>query len=223
MPLAGTTIKLAPDADKLEIRVSGPNVTPGYFKAPQLTAAAFDDEGFYRSGDAVKLVDEHEPNQGLLFDGRIAEDFKLLTGTWVTVGPLRTRLLGAARVLTDAVICGHDKEYVAALAWVNQAEARKLLRHRRRRRARRSTAAPAPGADARHARCDGRVGWRASSACCFWREPPSLDAGEITDKGYLNQRRAWRCRAADVARLYAAEPDPDVITPADDGERQPRP
>ena len=125
VPYPGTTIKLAPVAGKLEIRVSGPNVTPGYYRHPELTAATFDEEGFYRSGDAGRLVDEHDPNQGVLFDGRIAENFKLMTGTWVTAGTLRPRLLSSARVLSDAVICGHDREYVAALAWVNQAEARK--------------------------------------------------------------------------------------------------
>lgn len=222
VPLAGTTIKLAPEADKLEIRVSGPNVTPGYFKAPQLGVSAFDDEGFYRSGDAVKLVDEHEPNKGLVFDGRIAEDFKLLTGTWVAVGPLRIRLLGEARVLTDAVICGHDKPYVAALAWVNQAEARKLC----------GTDDDVELDDSRlrqHlAQTLARLGATAGSAARVERllllaRPPSLDAGEITDKGYLNQQTCLRCRAADVSRLYAAEPDQDVIEPADDGERQPRP
>ncbi len=127
VPYPGVTIKLAPVQDKLEIRVKGPNVTPGYFRDPELTAARFDEEGFYRSGDAVKLIDEHDPNQGMVFDGRIAENFKLATGTWVAAGTLRTRLLSAAGVLSDAVICGHDADYVAALAWVNQAEARKLV------------------------------------------------------------------------------------------------
>ena len=126
-PIPGVAIKLTPEGEKLEIRVAGPNVTPGYYRAPELTAAAFDEEGFYRSGDAGRLVDEDEPNQGVLFDGRVAENFKLMTGTWVTAGTLRLALLSAARVLGDAVICGHDREYVAALAWVNQAEARKLL------------------------------------------------------------------------------------------------
>jgi feruloyl-CoA synthase len=213
VPLPGTTIKLAPEGDKLEIRVSGPNVTPGYFGSPDLTAAAFDDEGFYRSGDAVVLVDPDDPNRGLLFDGRIAEDFKLLTGTWVTVGPLRTRLLGAARVLTDAVICGQDKEYVAALAWVNQAEARALcgadgdvdLADQRLRRHLAETLATLGGA----AGSAGRV-----ERLLLLAQPPSLDAGEITDKGYLNQRQCLNRRAADVARLYAPEPDGDVITPA---------
>ena len=213
VPLAGTAIKLAPVADKLEIRVSGPNVTPGYYRAAEQTAAAFDDEGFYRSGDAVVLVDEQDPDQGLLFDGRIAEDFKLLTGTWVTVGPLRTRLLGAARVLTDAVICGQDQEYVAALAWVNQGEARAVceadgdveLSDSRLRRHLAQTLATLGGA----AGSAGRV-----ERLLLLTEPPSLDAGEITDKGYLNQRRCLECRAAEVARLYAPEPDPDVISPA---------
>ena len=127
VPIPGVSIKLAPEDERLEIRVAGPNVTPGYYRAPELTAATFDEEGYYRSGDAGRLVDEDDPNQGVLFDGRVAENFKLMTGTWVTAGTLRLALLSAARVLSDAVICGHDREYVAALAWINQAEARKLL------------------------------------------------------------------------------------------------
>lgn len=213
VPLASTTIKLAPEADKLEIRVKGPNVTPGYFKRPELAAEAFDDEGFYCSGDAVKLVDPRDPNKGLLFDGRIAEDFKLLTGTWVTVGPLRTRLLSVAGVLTDAVICGHDQPYVGALAWVNQAEAAKIC-----------------GGDGSVALDDPRLRTHLASALAelaagegsslrverllLLTEPPSLDAGEITDKGYLNQRACLRCRADEVARLYRERPDPATITPA---------
>ncbi|MBV8999411.1 MAG: AMP-binding protein, partial [Solirubrobacterales bacterium] len=124
VPIPGCTIKLAPVLDRLEIRVSGPNVTPGYFRQPELTAEAFDEEGFYRSGDAGILLDPEDPNRGVAFDGRIAENFKLMTGTWVAAGSLRTRLLSAAGVLSDAVICGHDAEYAAALAWVNPAEAR---------------------------------------------------------------------------------------------------
>jgi feruloyl-CoA synthase len=215
VPLAANAIKLAPEADKLEIRVRGPNVTPGYFKRPELTATAFDDEGFYRSGDAVRLVDEHAPNRGLRFDGRISEDFKLLTGTWVTVGPLRTRLLSTARVLTDAVICGHDETYVSALAWVNQAEADTvcgagsevaLADPRLRRHLAHALAALNDGAGSA-----SRV-----ERLLLLAQPPSLDAGEITDKGYINQRRCLELRAADVARLYEREPDEDVITPAGD-------
>ncbi|HEX4009546.1 MAG TPA: feruloyl-CoA synthase [Solirubrobacteraceae bacterium] len=214
VPIPGCSVKLAPVGDRLEIRVKGPNVTPGYFRAPELTAEAFDKDGFYRSGDAVKLIDESDPNRGMLFDGRIAENFKLLTGTFVAVGALRTRLLSAATVLSDAVICGHDGEYVAAMAWVNQAEARKLtgatddlaLDDARLR---------AHLADALRA-----LNQNAGSASRIERlllltEAPSLDAGEVTDKGYLNQRRTIERRAADVARLYADPPDAAVISAGD--------
>ncbi len=205
VPLAGNRIKIAPVADKLEIRVSGPNVTPGYYRQPELTGAAFDDEGFYRSGDAVRLVDPRDANRGLVFDGRIAEDFKLLTGTWVTVGPLRLKLLSAAGVLTDAVICGQDREYVGALAWVNQAEAGRLFRSDERLRAHLALTLT-------------HLNHGAGSAARIERllllgAPPSLDAGEITDKGYVNQRRCLECRKPEVQRLYAAEPGPDLITP----------
>ncbi len=210
VPLPGNRIKLAPVADRLEIRVSGPNVTSGYYRAPELTAAAFDHEGFYRSGDAAKLVDEDDPDQGLLFDGRIAEDFKLLTGTWVTVGPLRLRLLSEAKVLTDAVICGHDREYVSALAWVNQAEARRLCSSDE------EVALDHPRLREHLAEALARVNAGSGSAARVERllllsEPPSLDAGEITDKGYINQRACLTRRAAEVARLYADELDPEVI------------
>jgi feruloyl-CoA synthase len=213
VPIAGTTIKLAPVGDKLEIRVKGPNITPGYYRRPELTRGAFDEEGFYRSGDAVRTVDEHDPNKGLLFDGRIAEDFKLLTGTWVTVGTLRTRLLSTAEVLSDAVICGQDGEYVAALAWVNQAEARKLCGTDR------DVALDDPRLRRHLERALATLGEGAGSAARIERllllaDPPGLDAGEITDKGYINQRVCLERRAADVARLYAAPPDPQVLAPA---------
>jgi feruloyl-CoA synthase len=212
VPYPGTTIKLAPVAGKFEIRVSGPIVTPGYYRHPELTAATFDEDGFYRSGDAVKLIDEHDPNKGVSFDGRIAENFKLVTGTWVAAGTLRTRLISSAGVLGDAVICGHDTEYVAALAWVNQAEARKRF----------GEEADVPLDDPRlldHlALALGRLNEGAGSASRVERllllsEPPSLDAGEITDKGYLNQSACRDRRAADVARLYADVPDAAIITP----------
>jgi feruloyl-CoA synthase len=210
VPLPANAIKLTPVADKLEIRVSGPNVTPGYYRAPELTAKLFDEEGFYCSGDAGKLVDDRDPNKGLLFDGRIAEDFKLLTGTWVTAGQLRLRLLSEAKVLSDAVICGHDREFVGALAWVNQAEARgvcgaegdvglddsQLREHLAQSLARLNAGAGSAG----------RV-----QRLLLLAEPPSLDAGEITDKGYINQRACLEQRALEVERLYAREADPEVI------------
>jgi feruloyl-CoA synthase len=213
VPIPGCAIKLAPVGDRLEIRVKGPNVTPGYFRQDELTAERFDEEAFYRSGDAVTLIDPNDPNRGILFDGRIAENFKLLTGTWVAAGALRTGLISAAGVLSDAVICGHDAEYVAAMAWVNQAEARRLT----------GASEDVPLEDetlrAHLAAALGTLNEGAGSASRIDRllllaQPPSLDAGEITDKGYLNQRRTLECRAADVSRLYADPPDPAVITPA---------
>lgn len=214
VPIPGCTIKLAPVGDRLEVRVKGPNVTPGYFRQPELTQAAFDEDGFYRSGDAVRLLDEQDPNQGMLFDGRIAENFKLLTGTWVAAGALRTRLISGAGVLSDAVICGHDAEYVAAMAWVNQAEARRVTG------AGRDVALDDPALREHLARALRTLNTDGGSASRIERllllaEPPSLDAGEITDKGYLNQRRTLECRAADVARLYAEPVDPAVIQGAE--------
>jgi feruloyl-CoA synthase len=138
-----------------------------------------------------------------MFDGRIAENFKLVTGTWVAVGSLRTRLLSTAGVLSDAVIAGHDAEYVAALAWVNQAEAQSDATALRERL---SQALTQLNQDSGSALRVERL--------LLLETPPSLDAGEITDKGYLNQRRCLECRARDIARLYADPPGPEVITPA---------
>jgi feruloyl-CoA synthase len=214
VPIPGCTVKLAPVGDRLEIRVKGPNVTPGYFRQPELTQAVFDEDGFYRSGDAVTLIDEQDPNRGMLFDGRIAENFKLLTGTWVAAGALRTRLVSAAGVLSDAVICGQDAEYVAAMAWVNQAEARRLTG------APEDVALNDPVLRGHLAHALQALNAHAGSASRIERllllaRPPSLDAGEITDKGYLNQRRTLQCRAAEVARLYAEPVAGDLIRASD--------
>jgi feruloyl-CoA synthase len=120
VPLPGVDIKLVPKGGKHEIRVRGPNVTPGYHTRPDLTATAFDDEGFYRTGDAAELIDPTQPERGLRFAGRIAEDFKLSTGTWVNVAAVKSALLSACGgVLQDCVIAGHDRSYIAALAWLN--------------------------------------------------------------------------------------------------------
>jgi feruloyl-CoA synthase len=210
VPIPGVTIKLAPDGDKLEIRVRGPNVTAGYWGGQALSGQTFDGEGFYRSGDAVTVVDPEDPNQGLAFDGRIAEDFKLLTGTWVTVGPLRLRLLSVAGVLSDAVICGQDAEYVTALAWINQAEARKVCD---------SEVDVAPGdprlrehlSQALAALNEGAGSAARVERLLLLAEPPSLDAGEITDKGYINQRVCLERRADEVTRLYGGEPGAELI------------
>jgi feruloyl-CoA synthase len=214
VPLPGVTLKLAPAGDTREIRVAGPNITPGYHRDRAATEAAFDEEGFYRTGDAARLVDPADPAQGLMFDGRLAEDFKLATGTFVRVGAVRTALLSAAGVLSDAVIAGHDGPFAAALAWLNADEARRAC----------GIAGdvarddPALRAHLAAALATLNAGGAGSAArierLLLLDEPPDMDAGEITDKGYVNQRAVLERRAADVARLLADPPDPAVILPA---------
>jgi feruloyl-CoA synthase len=217
VPLPGAEVKLVPaEEGAYEIRVKGPNVTPGYFGRPDLTEQAFDDEGFYRTGDAVAFADPEDLNAGLIFRSRIAEDFKLETGTFVRVGAVRTALLSAIPVLADAVLAGENREYLCALAWLNQAEARALLREQ-----------PEPdgelitheGLRAHLARALADLGGGAGSAARVQRllvmaRPASLDDGEITDKGYLNQRRVLARRAALVDLLYA-DPAPAGVVVAD--------
>ncbi len=198
VPMPGVEVKLAPDGEKLEIRLRGPSITPGYLGDPAATAEAFDEEGYYRTGDAVRLVDPGDPAEGLLFDGRLAEDFKLVTGTWVHVGTLRTRLLSEAGILRDAVICGHDRDTVGALAWLDPAadgpQVRRVL----------AEALSRLGAGAGSSQRVDRL--------LLLEEPPAIEAGEITDKGYVNQRAVLSRRSHEVATLYT-EGEPRVITP----------
>ena len=208
IPVAGVTLKLAPQANKLEARVRGPNITPGYWRQPELTARAFDEEGFYRFGDAIKLLDPNDVNQGFIFDGRFGEDFKLATGTWVSVGPLRAAIINHfAPYARDVVITGHDRDDIGMFIFADQqacaclcgaahsAPPEGVLTHpgvRTHFRALlRSLAAKATGNSNRVVRA------------MILEEPPSLDAGEITDKGSLNQRAVLERRAALVDRLYA--------------------
>jgi feruloyl-CoA synthase len=212
-PLPGAEVKLAPTEGAYEIRVKGPIVTPGYFGRPDLTAEAFDDEGFYRSGDAVTFADPADPNAGLVFRGRIAEDFKLVTGTFIRVGAVRTALLSAAPVLSDAVIAGEERERVCALAWLNPAEARALL----------GADIPTDGELVAHeilhealARLLADHNDTVGSAARIERlavlaRPADLDSGEITDKGYVNQRQVLKNRAALIELLYTEPPPAGVI------------
>jgi feruloyl-CoA synthase len=213
VPLPGAEVKLVPAEDAYEIRVKGPNVTPGYFARPDLTRAAFDEQGFYRTGDAVVPADPADPGAGLLFRSRIAEDFKLGTGTFVRVGAVRAALLSAVPVLSDAVLAGENRDFVCALAWLNAAEARRLL-----------GAEPEPDGDllAHPALCEllaaalaGHNDTAGSSArverLLVMAQPASLDSGEITDKGYVNQRQVLARRAALVDLLYADPPPAGVI------------
>jgi feruloyl-CoA synthase len=219
-PLPGAEVKLVPCEGAFEIRVRGPMVSPGYFGHPELEAEAFDDEGFYRSGDAVALVDAADPNAGLLFRGRIAEDFKLATGTFVRVGALRTALLSAIPILADAVITGEDRDYVGAMVWLNAGVASTPLSGDVRDE---RVGADGYGAVvlheelrrdllqvlADHNACAGSAA-RVERLVVMSR-PADLDAGEITDKGYVNQRRVLKNRAALVDLLYADRPATGVV------------
>jgi feruloyl-CoA synthase len=200
LPAPGVTIKLAPvpvDA-RHELRVRGPNVTPGFWTpGGRIEPVALDDEGFLRMGDAGKLADAGEPARGLVFDGRLAENFKLSSGTWVAVGALRVGCIAACDPhLSDAVVCGHDRDYVALICFCG-----KPLDDDARERVRAALAAR-----------NRREGSSAQvQRVLFADEPPSIDAGEITDKGYLNQRAILERRAALVERLYAEPPDGGVL------------
>lgn len=207
VPLPGVELKLVPSGSKTEVRLRGPNVTPGYYRRDDLTAEAFDEEGFLRTGDAVELVDEADPAQGLAFRGRIAEDFKLSTGTFVSVGTLRPALLSAAGgLLQDAVITGQDRDYVSALAWLHSDHAH------------RCDADGRPDDALRHELQDCLARLAAGGGGSSQRverllllaEPPVLDAGEITDKGYVNQR-AVRERRAELVLALHHEPCGDVV------------
>jgi len=198
LPIPECELKLVPCAGKLEVRVRGPNVMPGYYKGEGLTREAFDDEGFYRIGDAVKFADADDPAKGIVFDGRVAEDFKLTSGTWVHVGALRVKLIAAADpLIQDAVITGHDRHEIGALVFLGAA-AKDRSDVRERLQAALGKLA-AEGGSSMHPR-----------RLLVMTEPPSIDANEITDKGYINQRAVLERRAALVEKLYAG--GEDVIT-----------
>lgn len=208
VPAPGVELKLVPAGDKLEARLRGPNITPGYWRQPELTRAAFDEEGFYKLGDALRFVDESAPRRGFAFDGRLAEDFKLSTGTWVSVGPLRARLLRHfAPYVQDVVIAGHDRDYAAALIFPELNACRRLCPDSIDR----ATAAEVLASPAVRSVFESLLNdfARASTgssnrivSAILLDEPPSLDAHEITDKGSLNQRAVLHRRAALVEELY---------------------
>ncbi|MGB3867734.1 MAG: AMP-binding protein [Xanthobacteraceae bacterium] len=216
LPFPGVELKLVPSGPKYELRLRGIHVTPGYYNQPDLTAQVFDEEGFYCIGDAGTLVDPDDPSQGLIFAGRIVEDFKLYTGTFVQVGPLRTDAIAAASpVIHDALVAGQDRAYVGLLAWPNLHACRQLIGN--------PEAAfedvvkhPAvidcvrKGLEAHNATVNGASSLRIGRAMLM-AEPPSIDGNELTDKGYINQRAGLERRAALVERLYADPPADDVI------------
>ncbi|MCK1399828.1 AMP-binding protein [Bradyrhizobium sp. 4] len=211
LPAPGVQLKLIPVSDTYEARVKGPNVTPGYLGRADLTEKAFDEEGFYRIGDTVSFIDPEKPELGLRFTGRISENFKLANGTWVAIGAMRAAILAATRgVLLDIVVAGENREACALLCWLNPTEAARISN--------------APAGDLT---CDSKVieflkhrlqeyneaVGSSEKICSFTllKDPPSLAAGEITDKAYVNQRAVLKHRAEQTDRLHCNEPDATVI------------
>jgi feruloyl-CoA synthase len=207
LPVPGTELKMLPNAGKLELRLRGPNITPGYFKRDDLTHDAFDADGFFKTGDAGKLADPDDPTQGIVFDGRVAEDFKLLTGSWVSTGTLRTAAVSACpEIIQDAIVTGHDRDEIGLLIVPNIAGICKLcgndpntglqelvgqatlVSHLRTSLIEYNAANPASS--------------RSIARVMLLTEPLNIDAGEITDKGYVNQRAVLERRQSLVERLY---------------------
>jgi feruloyl-CoA synthase len=216
LPFPGVELKMVPVGTKYELRLRGVNVFPGYFGRPDLTKAAFDEEGFYCIGDAGIFVDPDDPVQGIIFAGRVVEDFKLTTGTFVHVGSLRTDAIAAATpVIQDALVAGQDRAFVGLLAWPNLHACRQMIGN--------TEAAfeevvkhPAviaclkKGLEAHNRSTEGASSMRIARAMLMV-EPPSIDGNELTDKGYINQRAGLERRASLVQRLYADRPGEDVI------------
>ena len=219
LPAPGVEVKLVPVEDKLEARFRGPNITPGYWRAPDITRTAFDEEGFYKMGDAVRPADPADLQKGLMFDGRIAEDFKLATGTWVSVGRLRTELVAAgAPYVQDVVVAGHDRDYVAALIFLYPPACHSLCPD--------LPADSQLGAYARHPairaflqstlqRLEAGATGSANRVlrAIVLEEPATIDRHELTDKGSINQRAVLTQRAALVEELYAEAPSPRTLVP----------
>jgi feruloyl-CoA synthase len=203
LPLPGAELKFVPNGGKLELRVRGPNIFQRYRHAPELTAKAFDEEGYYLIGDAGRLVDEADPSQGVAFDGRVAEDFKLTTGTWVSVGTLRVRAVTAlAPHVSDVVVTGHDRAEIGLLVFPTP-QARALPAGELAEHIRRGLRALGTGGGSS----------QTPTRALLMDEAPSPEAGEITDKGYINQRAVIARRSACVERLYASGTNAAVLRP----------
>jgi feruloyl-CoA synthase len=216
LPFPGVELKMVPCGSKYELRLRGVNVTPGYFGQPELTRKMFDEEGFYCIGDAGVFVDPDDPVAGIIFAGRVVEDFKLTTGTFVHVGSLRTDAIAAATpVVHDALVAGQDRPFIGLLAWPNlhacrqivgnaEASYEDVIRHPE------VIACLRRGLEAHNCSSGGSSSLRVARAMLMV-EPPSIDGNELTDKGYINQRAGLERRADLVERLYAERPGEDVI------------
>jgi feruloyl-CoA synthase len=221
LPVPGVELKLAPVDGKLEARLRGPSITPGYWRRDDLTRDAFDGEGFYRMGDAVRFIDDKDPQKGLVFDGRIAEDFKLTTGTWVSVGPLRNRFIAHfAPYSQDVVIAGRDRSHPSALVLVDPDSCRALHPDLANETSLKALLAHSAVRDLFRDRLSSLAKQATGSsnrivAAILLDQPPSIDANEITDKGSINQRAMLESRSGLVDELYSEPPSSRVITICD--------
>ncbi len=211
LPVPETTVKLAPAQDRLEFRVKGPQVSPGYYRAPEATAAAFDEEGFYRLGDAVRFLDPERPEEGLMFDGRLSENFKLASGTFVNVGQLRVAAISAiGGAAADAVVCGEGEGAVGLLIFLSPPHCRHLAGPEAEDLARHPAIVEAVRAGLSEHNARGGGAGRVLRAVIL-DDAPHAASGEITDKGYINQALARSRRARDIERLFAEAPGADVL------------
>ncbi|WP_315753535.1 MULTISPECIES: feruloyl-CoA synthase [unclassified Bradyrhizobium] len=216
LPVSGNEAKLVPNNGKMEVRAKGPNVTPGYWRLPEVSAAAFDDEGYYKMGDALKPVDPNDFNAGFDFDGRVAEDFKLASGTWVSVGPLRARFVAACAPLArDVIIAGINRDEIAAIV-VLDPDGCRLINATLPFDDLAATAADPLIIEAFRERFAKFLQTATGSSTRITRAvllgvPLSIDKGEVTDKGSINQRAVLEHRKDLIERIYAATPDDDII------------
>lgn len=214
LPLPGCEMKLAPVGEKLECRVRGPHITPGYYRNREKTDEAFDEEGFYRMGDAVRFVDPEDPSKGLAFDGRLAEEFKLASGTWVSAGTVRVKVVEAVDgPLSDVVVCGLNEDTIALIGFLNEGWCRRAIGEEIdlavlscHPKIRETVANGIAAYNQRHANAAQRI-----SAICLQGDPPSPDTGEITEKGYINQAKVQALREAEVKRLYSNDSSENII------------
>jgi feruloyl-CoA synthase len=204
LPVPGTQVKLAPEGEKYEIRVRGPQISPGYYNAPPELASPFDEEGFYRLGDAARMLDPERPEQGMIFDGRLVENFKLASGTFIAAGTLRLAAISAiGGAVSDAVVCGEGQETVGLLLFLNAPVCAKLGGHAE------VEAAVRKGLERLNAESRG-AGGKVGRALIL-DGAPDAHSGEITDKGYINQALARTRRVAHVERLFAEPPGEGVM------------
>jgi feruloyl-CoA synthase len=215
LPIPGAELKLAPVGNKFEVRVRGDFVTPGYYNRPDLTEKAFDDEGFYCLGDGARFADPDDPSKGLIFDGRVVEDFKLNTGTWVSAGTLRLQVIASANgIIRDGVITGLGQDALGLMAWPNEDTAREIMGDPKASFA--EICSNEAVLKALHDRLVVHNKTHKGSSTRITRalllsEPPSFDGGENTDKGYINQSATLERRADLVKKLYEDPPSVDIV------------